>query len=314
MAGGGGHAIAVIRVLYKPGTTSTCSSGQTIMHSNESGDYLFFIPFAGNWTVSGTDSYGTVKISTVTVAVNDMKTVLFDSLIPPSDREYYREVEYLQIKEHAKACVALGMTNRTTEDWYIKINKYIPEYITNPSATGGIIGNDNWNSAGFQATGRPVGTGYRLAVQTGDSATTSAVVLSSGVPYSIKLVIKSNPEIYVDDGETPVVNVGWEIGRKANQFCVGCNGAYAGMPVNNASPGKYYSVEIAQANTIVSNYVPCVRIKIPETGVSDNMPGYYDVINNYFYQGVYMAEDTYTPSFITSDVIKQITPGPYIYL
>lgn len=308
MIGGGGKKDigAAIRVLYKSGTISTCTSGQKTLRSDDSGDFIFLVPFIGDWTITGTDSFGVEKITIISVVKNDMKTVLLDSVIPPEYREYYRQVEYLKILDSTRASIPL-ITNSDTEDWYIKINKFVPEFTTANASYVGIVGNNNWNTAGYQAGGIKSGTSYLFGI----NATASSMAMSSGVSYSIKLVLKGNPELYVNDDVNPIYTH-WDQNARVRLMFIGCNGASEGTPNGNAAPGYYYTAEIAQGNTIIGKYFPCVRIKDPNTQLSDNMPGYYDMLNNSFYQGVYCASNSSTPSRNTSDVITQIIAGPFL--
>lgn len=52
LGGGGGTAYAYIKVTYPAGSTCTCTKGtKTLRAKNTGGEYIFYIPEAGTWTV-----------------------------------------------------------------------------------------------------------------------------------------------------------------------------------------------------------------------------------------------------------------------
>lgn len=66
-AGGGGQAYGYIVVVYPAGSICTCTNGtKTFTAKDTSGQWVFSVPTAGNWTVTATDGS---KTASKTVAI-----------------------------------------------------------------------------------------------------------------------------------------------------------------------------------------------------------------------------------------------------
>lgn len=88
---GGGSAFAVIDAAYPEGAACSCSNGvRTIQAENDSGQWMFVIPRAGEWTVTVT-SGETSKSETVNVTESKVYSLEFTFLLVLFDNGSYAQ-------------------------------------------------------------------------------------------------------------------------------------------------------------------------------------------------------------------------------
>jgi len=99
-----------------------------------------------------------------------------------------------------------------------------------------------------------------------------------GTPYTVKTthsdglitVYLNNVKVH----EKQFSNTVPDTGRKS--LCFGAIGA-SGTPLSNyLYKGKVYSLNVSKNNSVLANFIPCIR-------KSDNKPGMYDTVSKTFY-------------------------------
>lgn len=280
---GASKSIALIRVQYKPNTVCTCkNSSETIVyHSDESGDYLFGIPSAGTWTVTGQDSGGTTRTVQVTVAKGDGKLVTLNEVLPTG----YQQVEYLALTAASNANIPLGVTPTYNSAWDIEMNVSLDAIVDTQRivSAGGTSGD-------YTGGGWYVYIFGNLAMYYGSGAVASAST-STNTFHDLKVHTASDgAKLYVDD--TAVCTFSTAVGLGTDPYKIGADFlGSAGM--------KCKRVKISSGGTVGHDFLPCKR-------TSDNMPGYYDIETNTFLQGKNGSSTT------VSDVTSVITCGPNV--
>lgn len=92
VGGGTSKVFAVISVTYPEGSTCTCTDGtKTLKLKNTSGQGVFWIPYAGTWTVTATKGTAT-KSKSVEITSEGQSISITLYMLP----EIYQEVEYIQ--------------------------------------------------------------------------------------------------------------------------------------------------------------------------------------------------------------------------
>lgn len=303
---GSSKSLALIRVLYSAGTTCTCSNGMISYTSDPSGDYLFGLPSAGNWTVTGVDSKGVTKTITYVIARGDAKLVLLDTLIPPEYRATYQEVEYLQILDEV-GNIPLGI-NGGTGIWKYEVENFTPVELTTASH---VIGTFISGSSGGSMV-----AGSTPSLRYGSQNKTSSTTLDFGVAKKLTLVFKAansgqtytSPyaSLKLDDSEiitstsidylnTGEAIVGW---------------VSDGSTTREGFRAKFGRITIGHKTKeedeyeTVGNFVPCVQRPVaPDT---EGLPGYFNLVTNTFMQ----AKRRYLTT--KTDVLLSVKAGPAI--
>jgi len=304
-AGAGGSGVAMIHVYYKTGTTCSCTNGVISLNSDNSGEYVFLLPKIGDWTVTGTSSSDITKSITVTVARGESKLITLDTLIPPSDRTTYQEVEYLNVIGNT-ASVPLGIYCGTG------IWQYEIEEFTLNEVTSGVLA---WNTIGTAD-----GSGMRMKVATPSllyesySASPTADLII-GVSQKITLTFKhcrsghsfTSPYATMHINDIEVARITSTTMLDSKEIYVGWNNDDNGRSSVHAKYGRiiirHKETEAAEYD-IVGDFIPC--IERPATSGTDGLPGYFDLVTNTFHQA---KQKTNTGK---TEVLGVIIAGPAI--
>lgn len=289
---GGGSCLALIRVLYKAGTTATCTNGTITFLSDQSGDYLFLLPVAGTWTVTGTSASDVVKTITVTLARGDAKTITIDTLIPPAYRSTYREVEYIQMLDQNTAYrgnIPTGIL-LSPGAWDLELEQF---WLRNPT-------NSSWTAISSYSSRLfygPFGDGRVKLTNSSDYLSSGPIVTELDRDYKIhwssgaeekKISLTMDNEELISSTDTVALSGNWQL-----YIC--------GDPewLSLCWPGKYRAVKVTLDGVLLHHFIPAKRI-------SDGMPGYFDLLTNEFKQGYQNTDGTITK------VLEVMTPGPEI--
>lgn len=286
---GSGKSVALIRVLYNAGTVCTCSNGVITFGSDISGDYLFGLPSAGNWTISGVDGKGVAKSVTLTMAEGDGKLVTLDTMIPPEYRTTYQEVEYLEFSGtgNKRGWVELGMIIAGSWDFEME-NLTLDHPVDSGRCALGTANNNLFFSY--------YNDRFRLTSSQSDLIASKGFPLS--VPHNILIhwssVSESKPVKLTVDGEevASISSTRWLANSPTLRAGYGDGDGYQWN-------GKYGPIKIKQEGTLVRHFIPCKRR-------SDGMPGYFNLFNNQFTQGSNDGDAN------LSAVLQVINPGPAI--
>lgn len=285
---GAGKSVALIRVLYPAGTTCTCSNGTITFGSDISGDYLFSIPSAGNWTVSGVDSKGTAKTITLAIARGDGKLVTIDTLIPPAYRATYQEVEYLRFY-NSNSIFELGEIPLDVPivvgSWDFELENLI---LDEPIAS-------SWTVIGDAA-------GSMMLTNQNGILKLNSLIASETIPFSTPHNVKIHWSSVSSEAKPVSLTVdNEELASDTNVIIPYDASLYVGTPRNDyyCWYGKYGAVKVKNGGVLLHHYIPCKRR-------SDGMPGYFDLNSNEFKQGYRGQSGAY------ADVTQVINCGPGI--
>ena len=305
---GTGKCVALIHVYYKAGTSCTCTKGLRVFHSDTSGEYVFLLPETGDWTVAGTSSADVEKSITVTVARGESKLVTLATLIPPSDRTTYQEVEYLQILTR-KGNVPLGI-NSGSGIWQYELESFTPVEFLGAAFTPNIIGSHITGSAGpglHMSQAKPVFWYH------GDSGAhpTAAEDLVAGIAKKVTMMFKHCPSghtftapyatLHFDDREIFSLSTAKQL--NTNEIFVGWGSDSSSRP---GFPAKYGRITIKQKEaeadefTVVGDFVPCKQR-------SNDLPGFYNLVTNTFKQARAEADAS-----TIADILAAVGTGPAI--
>jgi len=291
---GGGSCLALIRVLYKAGTNATCTNGTITFLSDQSGDYLFLLPVAGTWTITGTSANDVVKTITVTLARGDAKTITIDTLIPPAYRTTYREVEYLQVTntDYFSKKPNLPLEVPIVQgSWTFELEKL---WLKNPP----IQYAEALNAGGLALSCPTQYIQLGEPTSAGTMAATKVITTETNLDYTIHWSNDSTEEkpISLTVGGEELFSAtsvaGWTYDYPLYAF--GNTNTWAA-----AWPGKYGAIKATKDGVLLHHFIPSKRI-------SDGMPGYFDLLTNEFKQGYQNTDGTITK------VLEVITCGPEI--
>jgi hypothetical protein len=301
---GSSKSIALIRVLYSAGTSCTCSNGVVTYGSDASGDYLFGLPSAGNWTVSGVDSKGTAKTVTLVIARGDAKLVTLDTMIPPAYRATYQEVEYLQVI-HTSGNIPLGI-NSNTGIWKYEVEGFTPVALDGAIVIGtqiyGTTGGALWINGG------------RPRIYYGDNTETSPNALEQNIAKKLTLTFKdcvpghsfTSPyaSMYLNDSEILTVTSTGRLNSKEITIGWSQDDSITGFLA------KYGIVKISHKDseageyTVMGHLVPCIQRPVAPDTVG--LPGYFNLVTNTFEQA------RFGTSVVKADVVNGVNAGPAI--
>lgn len=286
---GGGSCLALIRVLYKAGTNATCTNGTITFLSDQSGDYLFLLPVAGTWTVTGTSASDVVKTITVTLARGDAKTITIDTLIPPAYRSTYREVEYIQALDvliSVKPNLPLGV-QIAPGSWDFEMEnlwlKQPPNQYVMALNAGGLM--------------LCCPTQYiQISSSSGSLVASKVITTETNRNYVIhwSSVTETEPISLTVDGEKLVSASSAGFVNVYELYAFGNIGTWS-----NSWPGRYGAIKTTLNGTLLHHFIPAKRI-------ADGMPGYFDLLTNDFKQGYQDQDGT------IGKVLEVMTPGPEI--
>lgn len=291
---GSGRCVALVRVLYPAGTACTITNGSIIYSADASGDFLFVIPSAGSWTVSGVDSKGAAKNITLTIARGDAKTVTLDTLIPPAYRSLYWEVEYIQMTDNSSSFLNGNIPTGVILGpgaWDIEMESL---WVKNPT-------NNAWTaltSSSSRLSLGSVGDGRIKLSSNNDYLSSETLVTEVDRTYKIhwssgdeekkvRLVVDNEELISSTTAQTLLWN--W-------QLYIGVD---PDLSATTGWPGKYRAVKVTKDGILLHQFIPAKRI-------SDGMPGYFDLLTNEFKQGYQGTDGT------LAEVLEVMTPGPVI--
>ena len=286
---GGGNCIAMIRVLYKVGTVASCTNGQFSFMSDMSGDYLFRLPAAGTWTVSGKDNKNQDKTVTITVARGDAKMVTLDTMIPPAYRTTYREVEYIQaldVNIGIKPNIPLGV-QITPGSWDFEMENL---WLKQPPIQYAMA----LNAGGLMLC---CPTQYIQISSTSGSLVASKVITTeTNRNYAIhwSSVTETETISLTVDGEKLVSASSAAFTYIYQLYAFGNIDTWS-----NSWPGRYGAIKTTLNGTLLHHFIPAKRI-------SDGMPGYFDLLTNEFKQGYKNTDGT------AEQVLTCIACGPEI--
>jgi len=180
----------------------------------------------------------------------------------------YRRVEYLESTGTQYFWTDVNIQDGLTVDSV----QMRPDIVQDSYLFGGIVSyNGNTYTSCFNGT-------YRYSVQGSypKSYYNAGGVFAPNVKLNLVTTHKNGIiTVYVDGSLIKNTTTGTSI-IDSNEKCVCFGGRRSDGTVFELYSGRVYSLKVSKDNTLLSNFVPCVR-------KSDNKPGMYDTVSHTFY-------------------------------
>ena len=313
--GGGGKCIGVIYVKYKDGTicTCTCVSGSKtrVLRSNNSGEYVFNIPFESECTISGYNFMNSACQVSVNIYSGYGVIIDLDYIIPSSYRSRYKEVEYLGFENRANVYFP-DITIENGHSWDFEI----PNLRFTASSSGYLI----WTEDLTEKTQAGPEDTY-IFVQRSNQAEMTATT-----HYGYTDVSEDNPFIEIDtdydllfhfssgSGDTSLapyclltmndtIIATYSAERKETQPLKLFIGAAHHNNLSNGTvpTSRMSNIAVNRDSQKYTRLISCIDLN------NENIPGYFDARTNTFCQGYNGSNDS--PTSVTS----VLTAGKQIY-